>query len=148
MKDNQAQKVIDARVGERCHYDGRGLRDERDFEVRALRRVPKIIRLQQQRLPRVRDVRQISHGVAEARWDDDDDYRRDHHEASEDDESPRDPCLPDHGIALLLRLRPDPIRHDHAHDRCEILTGGKVSQIRFGINIFKKNIFKFGDGNE
>lgn len=81
-----------------------------------------VIRLQQQRLPRVRDVRQISHGVAEARRHDENDYRIDHHEAAEYYEPPRYPRLLHHGMALLFRLRLHPIRHDHAHDRREIFT--------------------------
>lgn len=129
MKDNQTQKIVDARVRERRHYYGRGLRDERDLEVWALRRVTKIICLQQQRFPRIRNVRQVSHGVAEARWDDNNDYRRDHYDASYHDEAPRDPCLLYHGIALLLRLRLDPICHDHAHDRCEILTEARTQSL-------------------
>lgn len=125
MKDDQSEEVVDARVRERAHHDRRGLGDERDLEVRTLGHVAQVIRLHQQRpVSRIREVRQVSHGEAEARRHDQHDYRHDHHDATEHHEPPRHPRPLDHGVALLRRLRPDPVRHDHAHDRREISRQG------------------------
>lgn len=129
MKDDQSQKIINARVRESGHDDGHGLGEERNFEVRTLRHVAQVICLQQQWRPRVSDVRQVPHGVTKTRWNNDDDYCHDHHDAAEHDQSPRYHRLLDHGVAFLLRLFLDPIRHDHAYDRHKILMRAQERRI-------------------
>lgn len=116
MKHEQSQKIIDTCVNKRPHCDSRGLSDERDFEIRARRYVAQIIRLQYQRSPRICYIRQISHGVSEARRDDENKHRQKHHDASKYDEPPCNFRLFYHSVAFHLRLRFHPIGHHHIND--------------------------------
>lgn len=116
MKDEQSQKIVDTRVSKSGQYDDHGLSKEHDLEIWAHRHVIKIIRLEQQWFSRVRYVRQISHGISEARWDDENKYREDHHDASEYDEYSCNSRLSYHGDTFLLRLLSSPIRLDHVYD--------------------------------
>lgn len=118
VEHHQTQKIVDARVRDRCKRDRHGLADERDLEKRALYLVKKV-RLQQQRFARVCDVRPVSHRIPEARWYDENDTRQSHHDTAELDDHTGDSRLLDHGVPLQRRFRLGPVVHNHIHERLE-----------------------------
>lgn len=128
VKYNHTQEIVDAGVRHRGHQDRRCLSEHYDLVIWSLRRIAQVVCLYQQWSTRIGAVRQVSHRVSEARWNNEDEARKAHHNGSEHDDRSGDSRLLQHDVPFLYRFCLHPIRYDHVRDRYEIFGKGRAKR--------------------